>query len=66
MHFLGHELRDSDYCHCKDRKGHTAVVDDEGYWDFCTKCNRPIMDGFHYYNHYDGEDHCDIDMEIYY
>ena len=43
MHFLGHKLRDGDYCKCKDRKGHTSVVDDEGYWDVCIKCNKPIV-----------------------
>ena len=35
---------------------------DFGYWDVCGVCNKKIEDGFHYYNHYDGEDHDDIDL----
>lgn len=47
--------------------GHTSIyVDTEssdfGYWDVCSDCNKKIEDGFHYYNHYDGEDHDDIDL----
>ena len=57
MHFLGHKLRDGDYCKCKDRKGHTSVVDDEGYWDVCIKCNKPIMDGLPHHNDYSNENH---------
>ncbi len=32
--------------------------DDEfGYWDVCVDCGKKIENGYHYYNHYDGEDH---------
>lgn len=40
----------------------TAVEDEWGYWDVCCDCDKPLEDGFHYYNHYDGEDHDDIDL----
>lgn len=33
-----------------------------GYWQVCCGCGKRIEDGYHYYNHYDGEDHDDIDM----
>ena len=35
----------------------------EGKMDFSIDCcGKPLEDGFHYYNHYDGEDHDDIDL----
>ena len=34
-----------------------------GYWDACCNCGKKIEDGHHFYNHYDGEDHDDIDDE---
>ena len=39
----------------------TGFEDDFGYWVVCTKCRRKLEGGHHYYNHYDGEDHEDID-----
>ncbi len=52
------------FCECETIKGTYSDVDSDqfGYWDMCTVCNKKIEDGFHYYNHYDGEDHDDIEM----
>ncbi len=61
MHFQGRELRKDDYCQCKQRKVVSSFEEEHGYWDICCDCGKPIEDGFHYYNHYDGEDHDDID-----
>ena len=38
--------------------------DEWGYWDVCCTCGKPLEDGFHYYNHYDGEDHDDIGLIV--
>ena len=62
MLFRGIELSNSDYCQCKKRSAVTSEVEDFGYWDICCDCGKPIEYGFHYYNHYDGEDHDDIDI----
>ena len=32
------------------------------YWDICANCNKKFEDGLHYYNHYDGQDHDDINI----
>lgn len=52
----------NDYCKC-EHPVLTAVEDDWGFWDVCTRCGKRIEDGYHYFNHYDGEDHVDIDNE---
>ena len=52
----------NDYCKCKHIKSITTEEGDFGYWDVCCQCGKRIEDGFHYYNHYDGEDHDDIDI----
>lgn len=62
MLFNGKQLKEEDYCKCKFRSAVTSFIDDFGYWDICCNCGKPIEDGFHYYNHYDGEDHDDIDI----
>lgn len=51
----------NDYCKCKHIKLITTE-EDFGYWDVCCQCGKRIENGFHYYNHYDGEDHDDIDI----
>lgn len=61
MRFKGIELKKEDYCSCVNRSSRTSYEEDLGYWDICCDCHKPIEDGFHYYNHYDGEDHADID-----
>jgi len=50
------------YCQCKNCTSITSVDDEWGYWDVCCTCGKPLEDGFHYYNHYNGEDHDDIDL----
>lgn len=53
----------NDFCKCKEITGtHVGYEDDWGYWDICDKCNKKIEDGYHYCNHFDGEDHDDIDI----
>ena len=55
---------ENDYCTCNGCSSVSAdtTSSDFGYWDICNNCNKRIEDGFHYYNHYDGEDHDDIDL----
>ena len=54
-----------EFCQCKRRTSRTSGYDDEwGYWYVCCTCGRRIEEEYHYYNHYDGEDHDDIDNEI--
>jgi hypothetical protein len=62
MYFQGRLLKKEDYCNCHARRTITSLIEDMGYWDICCQCGKPIEDGFHYYNHYDGEDH---DEELY-
>lgn len=50
------------YCQCKNCTTITSVVGEWGYWDVCCTCGKPLEGGFHYYNHYDGEDHDDPDL----
>ncbi len=46
------------YCNCGLHVSiTTGFEDDWGYWDVCTNCGKRIEDGYHFYNHYDGEDH---------
>lgn len=54
----------NDFCTCKSITSITSDEDDAGfgYWDICMGCGKRIEDGHHYYNHYDGEDHDDIDF----
>ena len=51
-----------EYCQCTHPSTVTTVEDEWGYWDVCCDCGKPLEDGVHYYNHYDGEDHDDIDL----
>lgn len=52
-----------DYCTCTTNTSiTTGFEDDFGYWLVCCNCEKKIEDGYHYYNHYDGEDHDDIDL----
>ena len=58
------DFRDgSEFCACKIRSIITSDNEscEEGYWDTCCVCGKHLEDGFHYYNHYDGEDHDDMD-----
>lgn len=62
MRINGKLLKKEDYCTCNARSSITSFEEDFGYWDICCDCKRPIEGGFHYYNHYDGEDHDDLDF----
>lgn len=53
--------REGIFCECKALSSITAHTGEWGYYDVCCECGKPLEDGFHYYNHYDGEDHDDID-----
>lgn len=52
------------YCKCDCRNGVEIDMesDDWGYWEICRECGKRVEDGYHYYNHYDGEDHYDMDL----
>ncbi len=54
----------SEFCSCKKLRSITSDTESSefGYWDTCCICGKHLEDGFHYYNHYDGEDHDDIDF----
>lgn len=40
-----------------------AILLATGFWfDICCACGKRLEEGFHYYNHYDGEDHDDMDL----
>lgn len=55
---MGGYIYGKKYCNCKNSSSiTTGFEDDFGYWDVCCDCGKRIEDGYHYYNHYDGEDH---------
>mgnify|MGYP002562591201 FL=1 len=60
--FKGVPIEKTGYCKCKQRQSITIETKEFGYWYICTACGKPLEDGFHYYNHYDGEDHDDLDL----
>lgn len=64
MTFQGIDLSKNDYCRCKKTKAITSVMEDFGYWDVCCECGKPLEGGFHYFDHYDGEDHDDVDDDM--
>ena len=47
----------NDYCECQSASFTTGFENEWGYWDVCVKCGKKIKDGFHMFNHYDGQDH---------
>ena len=55
---------DSKFCVCKKLRSVTTDTESSefGYWDTCCLCGKHLEDGFHYYNHFDGEDHDDMDF----
>ncbi len=56
-------FNEDNYCTCTGVTDTTRGFEDEnGYWDVCCSCGKKIEDEHHYYNHYDGEDHDDIDF----
>ena len=61
LYFKGIPVENNGYCKCTHITSITSEDEDWGYWDVCCECGKPIENGFHYYNHYDGEDHDDLD-----
>lgn len=51
---------DIEFCKCGHSNDYYTVQDDFGYWDVCIDCGKKIE--YHYYNHYDAEDHDDADF----
>ncbi len=48
----------NEYCNCSERRAiSSGFENDFGYWDVCIDCGKKIEYGYHYYNHYDCEDH---------
>ena len=63
LYFRGQQVKDvNDYCRCQRSGSITSEEEEWGYWDVCCDCGKPLENGFHYYNHYDGEDHNEEDM----
>lgn len=54
----------NEFCECKKLSGTYSDTEstDFGYWDVCLNCDKKIEFGFHYYNHYDGKEHDDIEL----
>lgn len=48
---------ESEFCECENPVIVTDVSNSFGYQEYCEKCGKKIEFGWHYYNHYDGEDH---------
>lgn len=52
------EMGKYDFCKCEKSASVTSGFEDSfGYWMICCECGKKIEDEYHYYNHYDGEDH---------
>lgn len=63
MYFKGVPIDKVGYCKCSSISSVTSEIEEWGYWDVCCRCGKPLEDGFHYYyNHYDGENHDDLDL----
>lgn len=56
---------ETEFCQCTGPLTITDVDDENefGYWNVCCSCGKKLEDGYHYYNHYDGEDHEELDFE---
>lgn len=48
-----------EFCECEHSSSLYNEHDDWGNWDVCSDCKKPIEDTYQYFNHSDGEDHCD-------
>ena len=62
QYFKGVPIEKIGYCKCQQRQRPSTENEEFGYWEVCCVCKKPLEDGFHYYNHYDGEDHDDVDL----
>ena len=56
-YFKGKMIEKEGYCQCDRLQSVTTEIEDFGYWDICCKCGKPLEDGYHTFNHFDGEDH---------
>lgn len=56
------EDKKTEFCTCGRCTAITSEEGEFGYWDICYNCRKPLKNGYHYYNHYDGEDHDDINI----
>lgn len=56
------EDKKTEFCTCGQCTSLTSEEGEFGYWDICCNCRKPLENGYHYYNHYDGEDHDDINV----
>jgi len=55
-----------DYCTCGANSIYADTESNSfGYFYRCSVCGKRIDDELHYYNHYDGEDHDDVDLYDY-
>ena len=56
--------KENDYCKCNAPSSVTSDTEssDFGYWFVCCDCGKRLENEFHYYDHYDGEDHDDIEL----
>ncbi len=62
QYFKGVPIEKIGYCKCRQQSAIFTENEEFGYWDVCCDCKKPLEDGFHYYNYYDGEDHDDLDL----
>lgn len=42
--------KEQDFCPCKERKGVYAEVVEWGYYLYCSDCEKPLEDEFHYFS----------------
>ena len=56
-YFKGKLIKKDGYCRCEQPQAVTTESEEFGYWDVCCTCRRPLEDGYHAFNHYDGEYH---------
>ncbi|MBW9159460.1 hypothetical protein [Clostridium tagluense] len=49
---------EQEFCKCMRTSSIYDEIDDWGHWDMCVDCNKPIEGTYEFFNHYDGEDHC--------
>jgi len=47
------------YCKCEHTSSVHTENNDFAFWNVCDDCGKPIEDTYLYFNHYDGEYHCD-------
>lgn len=62
LYFNGLPIEKVGYCECSNPPSISTHEEMYGYWDVCCSCGKPLEDGFHFYNHVDGEYQDDIDL----